>query len=152
MNFDSRAVRRVLAAVAAVLVGVGALLGIDLSGDSGSSAGSDTGSSVVDTRGSDADRSRSGVPDRAWQTLDHIDAGDWPDAAEAPGTRGGDVFRNREGRLPDHGDDGARIGYREWDVNPKEPNRGRDAERIVTGDDDSAWYTGDHYDSFTRMR
>ena len=152
MNFDSRAVRGVLAAVAAVLVGLGALLGIDLTGDSGSSSGSDAGSSVVDTRGGEGDRAQTGVPDRAWQTLGHIDAGDWPDAAEAPGTRGGDVFRNREGRLPDHDDDGARIGYREWDVNPKAPNRGRDAERIVTGGDESAWYTGDHYDSFTRMR
>lgn len=152
MSFDSRALRGAAAAVVAVLIGLGAFLGFDLTGDSGAQSGTDAGSSVVDTRGDEVGPARTGVPDRAWQTLEHIDAGDWPDAAQAPGTRGGEVFRNREGRLPDRADDGARIGYREWDVNPKAPDRGRDAERIVTGDDDSAWYTDDHYDSFTRMR
>lgn len=152
MSFDSRAVRGAAAALLAVLVGLGAVLGFDLTGDSGSSPAADSGASVVDMRGQGTDRSQTAVPERAWQTLVLIDAGDWPDAAEAPGTRGGEVFRNREGRLPARTEAGAPIGYREWDVNPKEPGRGRDAERIVTGDDDSAWYTGDHYDSFTRMR
>ena len=93
-----------------------------------------------------------GVPDAAWRTLTLIDSGDWPEAADAPGTRGGSGFGNREGHLPARDGDGARIRYREWDVNPKKPHRGRDAERIVTGNDGSAWYTGDHYSTFTRMR
>ncbi|AZG46213.1 ribonuclease domain-containing protein [Gordonia insulae] len=92
------------------------------------------------------------VPDHVLRTLALIDAGDWPEAANAPGTRGGTVFRNNEGNLPATGADGRRATYREWDVNPKEPGRGRDAERIVTGGDGSAWYTDDHYRSFVLIR
>lgn len=93
-----------------------------------------------------------GVPERAYETLEEIDAGRWPDSANAPGTKGGITFQNREGRLPATDDSGKRVKYQEWDVNPKKPGQSRDAERIVTGSDDSAWYTGDHYDTFTRMR
>ena len=35
-------------------------------------------------------------------------------------------------------------------MNLKKPGRSRDAERIITADDGSAWYTDDHYRSFTR--
>ncbi|MFF2088844.1 ribonuclease domain-containing protein [Nocardia sp. NPDC058176] len=94
----------------------------------------------------------SGVPDRAYTTLVEIDAGRWPDSANAPGTKGGIHFMNREGRLPAKDSAGKSVTYQEWDVNPKQRNRSRDAERIVTGSDGSAWYTGDHYDTFTRMR
>lgn len=94
----------------------------------------------------------SGVPERAYATLEEIDAGRWPDSANAPGTKGGETFRNREGRLPATDASGTKITYQEWDVNPKKPGQSRDAERIVTGSDGSAWYTGDHYDTFTRMR
>ncbi|MFC4124968.1 ribonuclease domain-containing protein [Nocardia rhizosphaerae] len=93
-----------------------------------------------------------GVPDRAYTTLAEIDAGRWPDSANAPGTKGGERFMNREGVLPAKDSAGKTVAYREWDVNPKQRNRGRDAERIVTGSDGSAWYTGDHYETFTRMR
>ncbi|MXP23814.1 guanine-specific ribonuclease N1 and T1 [Gordonia sp. HNM0687] len=92
------------------------------------------------------------IPDHVRQTLALIDAGAWPEAADAPGTRGGAVFRNNEGLLPDADAEGTRITYREWDVNPKEPGRSRDAERIVTGSDGSAWYTDDHYRSFVQIR
>ncbi len=37
-------------------------------------------------------------------------------------------------------------------MNPKKNGQGRDAERIVTGNDGSAWYTLDHYDTFVRIR
>ena len=92
------------------------------------------------------------IPDHAWQTLEFIDAGDWPDAADAPGTKGGQSWRNRDGDLPRQDSSGTPITYREWDVNPKQRGQSRDAERIVTGSDGSAWYTADHYDSFERMR
>ncbi|CAM3053767.1 ribonuclease domain-containing protein [Skermania piniformis] len=91
------------------------------------------------------------VPAQAGSTLREIDAGRWP-ADAAPGTKGGDGWANREGRLPRIGAAGTPIRYREWDVNPKRPGRSRDAERIVTGSDGSAWYTGDHYETFVRMR
>ncbi len=92
------------------------------------------------------------VPARVRQTLALIDAGTWPAAANAPGTRGGIAFRNNEGRLPSATSTGTAITYREWDVNPKEPGRSRDAERIVTGSDGSAWYTDDHYQTFVLIR
>ncbi|SLJ74016.1 Ribonuclease precursor [Mycobacteroides abscessus subsp. abscessus] len=93
-----------------------------------------------------------GVPERAYTTLAEIDAGRWPDSANAPGTKGGERWMNRDGDLPRADAAGRAITYQEWDVNPKQRNRTRDAERIVTGSDGSAWYTGDHYQTFTRMR
>ncbi|MGQ4597371.1 ribonuclease domain-containing protein [Nocardia sp. R6R-6] len=93
-----------------------------------------------------------GVPQRAYDTLREIDAGRWPDSANAPGTQGGEHWMNRGGDLPATDPGGKPITYREWDVNPKQPGRSRDAERIVTGSDSSAWYTSDHYRTFTRMR
>lgn len=93
-----------------------------------------------------------GVPDHAYDTLAEIDAGRWPGSANAPGTKGGDQWMNRAGTLPKTDSSGKGIGYREWDVNPKKAGQSRDAERIVTGSDGSAYYTGDHYKTFTRMR
>lgn len=92
----------------------------------------------------------SGVPQAAWATLAAIDAGGWP-PSDAPGTEGGRTFGNHEGRLPATSG-GQKVRYQEWDVNRKQSGRGRDAQRIVTGSDGSAWYTDDHYESFTRMR
>ncbi len=93
-----------------------------------------------------------GAPDRVVRTLRLVDAGEWPEAANAPGTSGGRTFRNNEGHLPRTDSTGARARYREWDVNPKKPGRSRDAERIITGADGSAWYTLDHYRSFHQIR
>ncbi|AYF75075.1 ribonuclease [Nocardia yunnanensis] len=93
-----------------------------------------------------------GVPDRAYETLVEIDAGRWPGSANAPGTHGGDPWNNRDGQLPRKDSSGKAISYQEWDVNPKQPGQTRDAERIITGSDGSAYYTGDHYQTFTRMR
>lgn len=92
----------------------------------------------------------SGMPQAAWATLAAIDAGGWP-PSDAPGTEGGRTFGNHEGRLPTTSG-GQKVRYQEWDVNRKQSGRGRDAQRIVTGSDGSAWYTDDHYESFTRMR
>ncbi|MDH6677827.1 ribonuclease T1 [Rhodococcus sp. LBL1] len=92
----------------------------------------------------------SAVPQTAWATLAAIDAGRWP-PADAPGTEGGRTFGNHEGRLPATAG-GQKVRYQEWDVNRKQSGRGRDAERIITGSDGSAWYTDDHYETFTRMR
>ncbi|MGV9860738.1 ribonuclease domain-containing protein [Gordonia sp. NPDC003425] len=91
------------------------------------------------------------VPARVTRTLALIDAGDWP-PADSPGTRGGTSFGNNEGHLPRTNASGTRIAYREWDVNRKKSGQGRDAERIVTGSDGSAWYTADHYNTFILIR
>lgn len=151
---------KVLSAVGAVVVAVVvALLGSQGGDDSGSPAAAAATSVAPKPAPGPATASDApvvskvaGVPDRAYATLAEIDAGRWPDSANAPGTKGGVPFGNREGRLPAADSAGKRIEYREWDVNPKEPGQSRDAERIVTGSDGSAWYTGDHYDTFTRMR
>lgn len=146
------------AAVVAIVVALLTQTGDETASDTAATLSSGTTSTVSGqpTPGDAADSpvvSRAaGVPERAYETLEEIDAGRWPDSANAPGTKGGITFQNREGRLPATDDSGSRIAYREWDVNPKKPGQSRDAERIVTGSDGSAWYTGDHYDTFTRMR
>ena len=71
---------------------------------------------------------------------------------EAPqGYVGGRTFENRERRLPLKTADGLRIQYREWDVHPKQRGVPRGAERLVTGSDQSAWFTKDHYKSFIKI-
>ncbi|QDU23432.1 dienelactone hydrolase family protein [Urbifossiella limnaea] len=89
-----------------------------------------------------------GVPDKALKVLEHVDrTGDAMDGYE-----GGRTFGNFERRLPQTDARGGRVRYREWDVNPLRPGVNRGAERLVTGSDGSAFYTADHYDSFTRIR
>lgn len=90
--------------------------------------------------------------------LDWVDIADLPpEAADTlaliesdgpfPFDRDGITFENREAILPDE-----RGGYYlEYTVpTPGESDRG--ARRIVTGDGGEAYYTGDHYDSFQRIR
>lgn len=95
--------------------------------------------------------SNSAVPARVLATLARIDAGTWP-PKDGSGTQGGRNFGNFEGRLPKNDKQGKRAKYTEWDVNVKKSGRGRDAERIITGADGGAWYTLDHYETFTRIR
>lgn len=89
------------------------------------------------------------IPAKVYKVLEHIDRHD-----QAPeGYVGGRRFGNYEKRLP-VGDpaSGKKISYREWDVNPKIPGKNRGAERLVTGNDKSAYYTRDHYETFVRVR
>ncbi|GAA4755835.1 ribonuclease N [Gordonia alkaliphila] len=111
-----------------------------------------TPSTSTPQRTTPATKTTAQAPARVLRTLALIDAGDWPDAANAPGTQGGRTFRNNERRLPATGADGRRLTFQEWDVNPKERGRGRDAERIITANDGSAWYTLDHYRTFVLIR
>lgn len=91
------------------------------------------------------------VPQHAWDTLARIDNGTWP-PNDGSGTDGGTEWYDRDGTLPRTDANGNQIRYQEWDVNERVPGHNRDAQRIVTGSDGSAWYTGDHYRTFTRMR
>ncbi|MCS3778399.1 ribonuclease domain-containing protein [Tsukamurella ocularis] len=95
--------------------------------------------------------SNSAAPARVLATLARIDAGTWP-PKDGSGTQGGRNFGNFEGRLPANDKQGKRAKYTEWDVNVKKSGRGRDAERIITGADGGAWFTLDHYETFTRIR
>ncbi|MCX5385770.1 ribonuclease domain-containing protein [Streptomyces sp. NBC_00083] len=96
-------------------------------------------------------RAAAPVPAAAVDTLAKIDAGHWP-PSDAPGTQGGANWPNQEGQLPVTGANGTQVHYRTWDVEAKQPGRARGPQRIVTGDDGSAWYTPDQYRTFTRMR
>ncbi|MEQ1793184.1 MAG: ribonuclease domain-containing protein [Nitrospira sp.] len=84
----------------------------------------------------------SAVPLKAQELLKRLQE---REGAPLPGYIGGRDFQNRERRLP-------RGHYREYDVNPKIRGRSRDAERLVieqrTG---KAYYTGDHYRTFTPL-
>jgi guanyl-specific ribonuclease Sa len=41
------------------------------------------------------------------------------------------------------------VSYREYDINPYTPGGNRGADRIVIGSDGKAYYTSDHYGTFT---
>ncbi|MBP6625189.1 MAG: hypothetical protein KA198_08455 [Chitinophagaceae bacterium] len=64
---------------------------------------------------------------------------------------GGREFKNRERILKQKNQYGKYIRYQEWDIYPKQQGRNRGAERLVTGNDESAWYTGDHYKTFQSL-
>lgn len=91
---------------------------------------------------SDPPSSLRGVPQKVYDLLQRLEE---RGGSPLPGYVGGREFQNRERRLP-------RGRYREYDVNPKIRGQSRDAERIVieqrTG---KAYYTGDHYRTFTPL-
>lgn len=85
---------------------------------------------------------RAALPPEARLTLELIDEG-----GPFPFDRDGVVFENREGRLPAQ----PRGYYREYTVKtPGERTRG--ARRIIAGQRGERYYTGDHYETFTRVR
>jgi ribonuclease T1 len=55
------------------------------------------------------------------------------------------AFRNREGRLPRGG------SYIESDIWPR-ARGGRGVERLIFGQERKVWFTGDHYETFSRLR
>ena len=92
------------------------------------------------------------VPSKANEVIDYVsnNGGNPP-----PGFVGGRSFEN-DGRnggqvLPQTDANGNQIAYQEYDVNPKQPGVNRGAERVVIGSDGSAYYTNDHYSTFTRV-
>jgi ribonuclease T1 len=85
---------------------------------------------------------RADLPREAIETLDLIDAG-----GPFPYRSDGITFENREGILPAK----PKGYYHEYTVvTPGSDDRG--ARRIVTGNAGEAYYTDDHYDSFSRIR
>jgi guanyl-specific ribonuclease Sa len=89
-----------------------------------------------------------GVPAKVATVLHHIDT-----SHKAPaGYEGGRTFHNEEKRLPQKDKEGNAVTYQEWDVNPKVQGVNRGAERLITGSDGSAYYTSDHYRTFTKIR
>ncbi len=93
-------------------------------------------------------KKKPGVPDKVYRVYDYI-----LKYHKAPkGYVGGREFLNRERKLPRITKTGQRIRYREWDVNEKKQGKNRGRERLVTGDDESAWYTKDHYNTFISIK
>ena len=72
---------------------------------------------------------------------------------EAPnGYVGGRRFGNYEGILPNKDLKGTKINYKEWDTNPKVIGKNRGAERLVTGSNQKAYFTQNHYQSFVEIK
>jgi len=89
------------------------------------------------------------VPQKAVDTLTTVEkTGDAP-----AGFVGGKDFKNdgRDGGqvLPKQDASGDAVTYKEYDVDPKVSGTPRNAERIVVGSDGTAYYTNDHYKTFT---
>jgi guanyl-specific ribonuclease Sa len=84
-----------------------------------------------------------GIPQKALDTLKHV-----KQTGTAPaGQVGGRTFGNHEGHLPAGGT------YKEYDVDPRIAGVARNAERIVVDvNSGRAWYTSDHYRTFTEIK
>lgn len=90
---------------------------------------------------------QSKIPQKVYEVLKYI-----KENGVAPeGYVGGRKFGNYEKLLPQKDDNGRRINYQEWDVNPKQQGRNRGAERLVTGSDGRAYYTKNHYKTFIEI-
>jgi ribonuclease T1 len=95
---------------------------------------------VIASQTGDHPQTDDSIPPKVLQVLQIVRSTGQP----PEGYVGGRVFQNREGRLPADGD------YREFDVDPH--NGGRDAERIIVEwGTKKAWYTADHYRTFTPL-
>jgi ribonuclease T1 len=89
-----------------------------------------------------------GIPQKVYSTLKFIKENN-----KAPdGFVGGRHFGNYEHLLPEHDAAGNKIDYQEWDVNAKQNGKNRGAQRLVTGNDGRAWFTNNHYKSFTEVK
>lgn len=87
------------------------------------------------------------IPQKVYEVLKYV-----KENGTAPnGYVGGRKFGNYEKQLPQKDENGRRINYQEWDVNPKQQGRNRGAERLVTGSNDKAYYTKNHYKSFINV-
>ncbi len=90
----------------------------------------------------------SDVPPYVLETLEYVfEHNQAPD-----GYVGGRTFQNREGLLPKSNSSGKKYQYREWDVHPKVDGQNRGAERLVTSNEQDAYFTSDHYRSFKKIK
>lgn len=131
--------RRLLAPLAAGLLGLAMLLPASACG---SQVPSEAPAPQVQVQVADP------VPSHARETLAYLRQHGYA----PPGFVGGRIFGNYEGILPRYDARRKRIEYREWDVRLKAEGRNRGAERLVTGSDGRAWYTADHYRTFTEVK
>lgn len=88
------------------------------------------------------------IPPKVFKVLDYIKK----NGKAMDGYVGGRNFQNRERHLDIKDASGKKIKYQEWDVNPKIQGKNRGTERIITGSDNRAWYTKDHYQTFVEIK
>jgi ribonuclease T1 len=87
------------------------------------------------------------APPEAYSTLQYILQNN-----KAPsGYVGGRKFGNYEELLPKKTSSGKRIYYKEWDIYPKIEGKNRGPHRLVTGNNKTAYYTPDHYNTFIQI-
>lgn len=128
----ARRARRPLLALLALAAALGIGYGVRAA-DSGPSSGSSHVPAVA----------LSALPAQAAQTVALLESG-----APLPGYRDeGVVFHNYEHRLPSEPD-----GYYHEFTVPTPGSADRGARRIVTGEHGEYFYTGDHYETFERIR
>ncbi len=96
----------------------------------------------------DAIKLPEGVPAKVGKVLDYVD--EHHKAME--GYEGGRTFGNFERLLPQKDEKGRSIKYHEWDVNPLRRGVNRGVQRLITGSNNSAYYTDDHYKTFKKIR
>ena len=87
------------------------------------------------------------IPQKAWDVLNYLKGNNMHPIQNY---KGGKIFAN-DGRDNSQMLPGDGITYREYDIDPKIHGVKRTAERIVVGNNGTAWYTPDHYFSFIRM-
>ncbi len=96
------------------------------------------------------------VQDSTHDNLSHMNKGTMPEGVannKNSREKWGSKFKNKDGILPTKTANKAPITYKEYDiVDPKLPVSERGAYRIVEGSDGSRYFTGDHYDSFHKMK
>lgn len=88
------------------------------------------------------------IPKKVYDVLAYVRA----NGRAMDGYVGGRRFGNFENHLPRSSTDGKPVNYQEWDVNPKVAGQNRGTERLITGSDNHAWYTNDHYNTFTEVK
>lgn len=106
----------------------------------------DDTSDDINNQSSNASESKN-IPDKVKELTNEIKNNN---GSPLKGYKGGKTYENNprvenSQKLPEG------VNYKEYDVNPYIKGQNRGAERIVIGDDGSAWYTDDHYDNFTKI-
>ena len=109
------------------------------------------GQTVQMSVGSAGEAPKNAIPQKALDTLDTVKK----TGAAPKGYEGGRTFLN-DGRgggqvLPKTAPDGTPIAYKEFDVMPYTKGVNRGAQRVVVGSDGKAYYTNDHYTTFTEI-
>lgn len=87
------------------------------------------------------------IPSKAYEVWKYVRE----NGQAMPGYVGGRKFGNYEKRLPER-ENGQKLRYQKWDVNPKKQGKNRGTQRLVTSSTGRGYYTADHYNSFTELK